>query len=128
MNKIYIMGLMTFLCSLFGCAQEQNYKSLSVDEFEKAISDTTVVRLDVRTAVEYAEGCIPGSILIDVLKDDFREKVLAQIPKDKTVALYCRTGRRSKTAANIMTKEGYKVVELNKGYAAWAAASKPIDK
>lgn len=47
--KIYIMELMTFLCSLFGCAQEQNYKSLSVDEFEKAISDTTVVRLDVRT-------------------------------------------------------------------------------
>lgn len=69
MKKIFIMSIITMLSSLFSCqAQNKGYKSLSVNDYEKAIADTTVIRLDVRTAEEFADGHIRGAINIDVLK------------------------------------------------------------
>ena len=124
------MSLFTFLCSLFGCAQSTDYpfESVGVDEFEEIIADTSVVRLDVRRSEEFAEGHIAGTILIDVTKDSFKEIALQKLPKDRTIALYCRGGNRSKKAARILAEEGYKVVELNKGYMSWTAAVKPVTK
>ncbi len=124
------MSLFTFLCSLFGCAQSTDYpfESVGVDEFEEIIADTSVVRLDVRRSEEFAEGHIAGTILIDVTKDSFKEIALQKLPKDRTIALYCRGGNRSKKAARILAEEGYKVVELNKGYMSWTAAGKPVTK
>ena len=42
-----------------------------------------------------------------------------------TVAIYCRSGRRSKNAAAILAKEGYKVIELAGGFNSWTSAGKP---
>ena len=71
MKKIFIMSIITMLSSLFSCQeQKKGYKSLSADDYEKAIADTTVVRLDVRTAEEFAEGHIRGAINIDLLIND----------------------------------------------------------
>lgn len=72
MKKIFIMSIITMLSSLLSCqAQNKSYKSLSADDYEKAIADTAVIRLDVRTAEEFANGHIRGAINIDVLKSDF---------------------------------------------------------
>jgi rhodanese-related sulfurtransferase len=38
---------------------------------------------------------------------------------DKTIALYCRSGRRSKTAAQLLAKQGYQIIELNTGFNSW---------
>ena len=82
MKKIFIMSIITMLSSLFSCqAQNKGYKSLSTDDYEKAIADTTVIRLDVRTAEEFADGHIRGAINIDVLKSDFEQKTTATLPK-----------------------------------------------
>ncbi|MDY3134231.1 MAG: rhodanese-like domain-containing protein, partial [Candidatus Egerieousia sp.] len=43
-----------------------------------------------------------------------------------TVAIYCRSGRRSKNAAAILAKEGYKVIELAGGFNSWTSAGKPF--
>lgn len=127
--KIFIMSIITSLSSLFSCnAQTEGFKSVEVNEFEKVIADTTVVRLDVRRPDEYAEGHIEGARNIDVLKDDFEQKACAELPKDKTIALYCRSGRRSKKAADILAKNGYKVIELNTGYLGWTGAGKTVVK
>ena len=129
MKYIKIMGILTLLCGLFGCKTQNNkFLSLSVDEYEKVITDTEVVRLDVRTAEEYAEGHIEGTLNIDVLKSDFKSKAKATIPKDKTIAVNCRSGKRSKNAAHILSKLGYKVIELDTGYNGWKDAGKPIVK
>ena len=86
------------LSSLSSCqAQNKGYKSLSADDYEKAIADTAVIRLDVRTAEEFANGHIRGAINIDVLKSDFEQKAAATLPKSKTIAVNCRSGKRSKT-------------------------------
>ena len=124
------MGILTMLCSLCGCGttQAEDFKSLSVEEYAKAIEDTAIVRLDVRTAEEYAEGHIANTINIDVLKDDFESKAVATLPKDKVIAVNCRSGKRSKNAARILVKNGFMVIELDAGYNGWVAKGMPVTK
>ena len=93
MKKIIIMSLLGTIFGLFSC-NAQSEKSGSDNGLDNAIN-------------------------IDVLKDDFESKATATLPKDKTIAMYCRSGRRSKNAAKILTKNGYTVVELNSGYNGW---------
>ena len=126
MRKIFMI-ISAVLCNLLGCtAQQQNFESLDAEAFEKAISDTSVVRLDVRSIDEYASGHIAKAINIDVMKDDFKTKATSLLPKDKTIALYCRSGRRSKKAAGILVENGYKVIELNSGISGWINARKEL--
>ena len=126
MRKIFMI-ISAVLCNLLGCtAQQQNFESLNVEAFEKVISETSVVRLDVRSIDEYASGHIAKAINIDVMKDDFTTKATSLLPKDKTIALYCRSGRRSKKAAGILVENGYKVIELNSGISGWINAQKEI--
>jgi rhodanese-related sulfurtransferase len=127
-KKILITFLMSF--SLFGllAQSKHDFKSVSVEEFEKALADTSYVVLDVRMPVEYAEGHIPGTDFnIDVLEDSFKSEALKKLPKDRPVALYCRSGNRSKTAARILSENGYEVLELATGYLGWSDAGKPVE-
>ena len=126
MKKLFIF-ISAILCNLLGCtAQQQKFESLDAEAFEQVISDTSVVRLDVRSIDEYASGHIAKAINIDVMKDDFKTKATSLLPKDKTIALYCRSRRRSKKAAGILVENGYKVVELNSGISGWINAQKEI--
>ena len=121
------MSLLTMICSLFSCsAQNHDFKSVEVNEFEKVIADTAVIRLDVRTPKEYAEGHIEGAQNIDVLNDAFEENASVTLPKDKVIALYCRSGKRSKKAAGILAAKGYRIIELNSGYLGWTEAGKAV--
>lgn len=122
------MGIFSMLCTLFSCAQERNFKSVDVDEFEQIISNPEILRLDVRRLDEYQQGHLEGAINIDVLKDDFKEVALKNLNKSKTIALYCRSGNRSKKAGNILTAEGYEVIELKSGYMGWTSSNKPVVK
>ena len=106
------------LMSFLGC-KAPDFRSVDADTFAQIIEDTTVIRLDVRTANEYAQGHIPNALLIDVTRTDFIQKAEQLLPKDKTIALYCRSGRRSKNAAMLLAKNGYQVVELNTGFNSW---------
>ena len=123
------MGIITMLCSLFGCsAQSEGFKSLTVKEYAKAIEDTAIVRLDVRTAEEFAEGHIAKTLNIDVLKNDFESKAVAMLPKNHIIAVNCRSGKRSKNAAQILVKNGFKVIELDGGYNDWVKNRMPVTK
>lgn len=122
MKRILVMGLFGALLGLFSCnaqSSDNAFRSVEVEEFARVIADTAVVRLDVRTPEEYAEGHIDNAINIDVLNDGFEAKAVSTLPKDRTIALYCRSGRRSKNAAKILSANGYTVVELNSGYNGW---------
>ncbi|MEE1386695.1 rhodanese-like domain-containing protein [Prevotella sp.] len=124
-----LMGIITMLCSLFGCsAQTEGFKSLTVKEYAKAIEDTAIVRLDVRTAEEFAEGHIAKTLNIDVLKNDFESKAVAMLPKNHIIAVNCRSGKRSKNAARILVKNGFKVIELDGGYNDWVKNRMPVTK
>lgn len=104
----------------WGCnARTQDFKSLDNATFAAAIKDTAVQVLDVRTPAEYAEGHIPGALNIDVLGDGFESKCQKALDKERTVAVYCRSGKRSKKAAEILTGKGFDIIELNTGFSGW---------
>ena len=126
MKKILMMSILSTIFGLFSCnAQSNKFESVDVATFAKVIADTTVVLLDVRTPEEYEEAHIGGNAInIDVLQDSFESKTTSILPKDKKIALYCRSGKRSKKAANILAAKGYKIIELNTGYLGWIEAKK----
>ena len=123
------MRILTCLLAALGltsvCGQ-QTYENTDVQGFTELIADSTVVILDVRTSTEFAEGHIQGAILIDQGQDDFVEKAKATLPTEKTIAIYCRTGRRSANAAGKLADVGYKCVNLKGGIVAWKEAGKPV--
>ena len=110
---------------LFG--QTNDFKIVDADVFAKYIQENDVTVLDVRTPAEHAEGYIPGTDFnIDVLEDSFTIIATKKLPKDKPVALYCRSGNRSKKAAHILVDKGYEVVELGTGFRGWVTAGKKV--
>ena len=115
--------------SLFGLfAQAKKFRTVDVAEFAKAVSDTSYVVVDVRTPAEHAAGHIPGTQFnIDVLEDSYTKTALKVLPKDRPVALYCRSGNRSKNAARILAENGYQVLELGTGLRGWSAAGKKVE-
>jgi len=72
---------------------------------EKTEADNTVILLDVRRQDEFDEHSIPGSILIPY---DSLESRLSELPdKDAEIIVFCRAGRRSAIAADILISNGY---------------------
>lgn len=105
------------------------YKNVGVDEFEQIIAQKdSVTLLDVRTLSEYHEAHIPNAMLIDMKTDSFLTAARQQIPHDKKVAVYCRSGRRSASAAVKLAKEGYTVINLDGGILAWMSAGKLVEQ
>ncbi|MCQ2959917.1 MAG: MBL fold metallo-hydrolase [Bacteroidales bacterium] len=127
MRSIFV-SILLCMCCLFGCTAQTAYKTVSVEEFEKAISNDEVIILDVRTQEEYVVEHLAKSLLIDVKQPEFEQRALKSLPKEKKVAVYCRSGNRSKYAANILAKHGYTVIELGSGINGWKTAGKPVTK
>jgi len=115
------------ISAMIGCGKK--YTTVSVEEFAKIIADTSVYLLDVRTQEEYLENHIPRAINIDVNSENFTDSVAANVPKDSKIAVYCRSGRRSKIAAGKLSKAGYKdIIDLDEGIVAWLEKSYPTTK
>lgn len=127
MNQL-VVGLFMFLSSLFSCQQKGDFKSMDVEDFNSFIQNEDIQRLDVRTLAEYSEGHIAKTININVMDDSFASMADSLLQKEKPVALYCRSGKRSKKAAKILSDKGYKVFELDKGFTAWQEAGKEVEK
>ena len=133
MNYKIILAIVLVLAVVVAWAinanRKQNFKSVSVAKFAEIISDTTAVQLvDVRTKGEYDEGHIEGALQIDFYSDLFTHNASAKLSKEKPVAVYCRSGRRSASAASKLVKLGYEVINLDGGILAWERAKIPIAK
>ncbi len=119
---------MMLIGGIFAQCGQSGFRSLSANEFEQAIKSSNIVVLDSRTAREYSDGHIRNAVNIDVNGSDFERKALATLSKSKTIAVYCRSGRRSKKAAEILSNNGYNVIELDCGILCWASSGKEIVK
>lgn len=82
---------------------EAEVKDLSPEEAKK-LYDQGVAFIDVREVEEYAQARIPGAGLVPLSEFVAR---YGEIPKDRPVVLYCRTGNRSWQAAAWLTAQGY---------------------
>lgn len=124
MKYLLYAAIATAMAFIIGCNGEKGFESVGVDAFAKIAEQPGVQLIDVRTAEEHAEGHIAGSTNIDVKSDSFIEIASRTLDKGKPVAVYCRSGRRSKKAAEQLVENGYKVIELDCGYNGWQKAGK----
>lgn len=118
-----ILLLLTASCTMKFSKEtygEGKILSVTASVFADSIDNPGVQLVDVRTPDEFAAGNIPGSVNIDVLTGHFGETAATMLDKAYTVAVYCRSGNRSKNAAKTLSMMGYNVVELDGGYNAWA--------
>ena len=95
-----------------GCAGTSNnhtntYRSITMDEAVTMMAqETGYIILDVRRPDEYAAGHIPNAI--NVPNESIGTDEIPELPnKDQLIMVYCRSGRRSKEAAEKLVKLGY---------------------
>lgn len=120
--KKYVFALLVLAV---GCSA-QSGKKLSVDEFEKQLSeDKNAILLDVRTGEEFAERHLENAVNIDFKSDSF-STAIEHLDKSKTIFVYCLSGGRSGQATEELIKKGFKVNDLQGGILAWANAGKPL--
>jgi len=91
--------------------------------YEIITNDEDYIILDVRTQDEYYEGHLEKALLIPV--DDL-EKVVDELPKDKPIIVYCRSGVRSRKAAEILVDNGFSQVYDMGGILKWQEEGFPV--
>ena len=122
-NKRFLLMLLTLALPFgrVGCSDggSATYEQISGAEAKALMnSESGYIILDVREQYEYDEGHIPGAILIPYGEiADRAEKELTD--KDQLILVYCRSGRRSKIAAEELVKLGYTNVKEFGGIIDW---------
>ena len=92
----------------------------STDWKKKKDADSSSVCIDVRTIEEYNEGHIQSSINVDFYDAAKFVSFLNELDKKKSYYVYCRSGKRSLAACEIMTELGFSsVFNLESGYLGW---------
>ena len=123
MRKLILLLLAAML--LVGCGQanqnnrEAVYMNITAQE-AKQIMDTEegYIILDTRTQAEYDEGHIPGAIVIP--HDEITDRAEEELPdKDQLLLVYCRSGRRSKLAAEALVELDYTNIKEFGGIIDW---------
>lgn len=97
-------------------------RNLKGTEFAAGLNQGTTKLIDVREPHEFKSGYIPGAVNIPLSQLKNR---LGEIPKDRSIFLYCRSGMRSKQAAKILSKNGFSnLAHLQGGIMAWTGKIK----
>lgn len=127
MKMILSLSIIPMLMGLFACGGNK-YIDMDVVEFGLLLKENEAALIDVRTPDEYAEGHIASAVNFDVYSDTFLEDIKAAYPVEKPLAVYCRSGRRSASAAKKLADAGYTVYNLKGGYLAWTEAGRRVTK
>jgi rhodanese-related sulfurtransferase len=123
-----ILSVVFFLLA-FGCNSDaQKNAELSADEFEKGLANKEVQLLDVRTAGEFRNGHIKGSLQANWNdQQEFTDRI-SSLDKTKPVFVYCLSGGRSRAAAAWLIENGFEnVVNMEGGFNSWKRSGKPVE-
>lgn len=103
--------------SVRGESEKAVYQKITADEAKEMMTEDAVI-LDVRSEEEFASGHIPNAVLLPHTEiADQAEELLAD--REQTILIYCRSGNRSKTAANELIDMGYTKVYDFGGVNTW---------
>lgn len=111
--------LLLTACGAAGTSSESGYTQISQEEARKMMDTQEVLVLDVREQDEYDSGHIPDAVLLPVgtITEDTAAEIIPE--KDATVLVYCRSGNRSKTAAQALADLGYTRIYEFGGISTW---------
>ena len=108
MKRVIPILLAAFLC-LTGCATEEKaaWRQISQEEAKEMMArEDGHISVDVRRQDEYDSGHIPGAILIP--NESIGTEMPEDLPdRDQIILIYCRSGNRSKQAAQKLADMGY---------------------
>lgn len=110
------MGLFDFL--------KKKYQTVSPAKAVEAQANGAML-IDVRESHEYRSGHAPGAKHISV---QVIERRLGEIPKEREIIVVCQSGMRSQRAADILSRNGYKVLNVSGGMVGWQRAGQKVVK
>ncbi|KGL62695.1 rhodanese-like domain-containing protein [Polaribacter sp. Hel1_85] len=122
MKQLFLIFFASFL--FINCGNSQEIKTISTLELKDLLSKDKVQIVDVRTKNEIKYGFIESSIFIDFFDNNFTEKAVNKLDKNKPVYLYCRSGNRSGNATKLLQGKGYEVYNVLGGYNQWKKENK----
>ena len=123
MKKLVFLLLAVMMLTACGQDKENNqgavYMNITAEEAKEIMdSQEGYIILDVRTQEEYDQGHIPGAIMIS--HEEIAEKAEDVLTdKDQLILVYCRSGRRSKIAAEALAELGYTNIKEFGGISDW---------
>ena len=123
MKKLVFLLLAVMMLTACGQDKENDqgavYVNITAEEAKRIIDiEEGYIILDVRTQEEYDEGHIPGAIVIS--HEEIAEKAEEVLTdKDQLILVYCRSGRRSKIAAEALAELGYTNIKEFGGIIDW---------
>ena len=123
MKKLILLLLAVMMLTACGQDKENDqgavYVNITAEEAKQIMdSEEGYIILDVRTQEEYDEGHIPGAIVIS--HEEIAEKAEEVLTdKDQLILVYCRSGRRSKIAAEALVELGYTNIKEFGGIIDW---------
>ena len=123
MKKLIFLLLAVLILTACGQDTEKDqvavYVNITAEEAKQIMdSEEGYIILDVREQDEYDAGHIPGAILIPYTQ--IEEKAAEMLPdKDQLILVYCRSGRRSKIAAETLVELDYTNIKEFGGIIDW---------
>lgn len=124
--------VLTSSCAEKAEAPTQVIKDISVQEAFTLIQENRgnpdFIIIDVRTPEEFAGGHIEDAINVDFRSDNFRSEI-DKLDKSKIYFIYCRSGKRSKMALDVMAELNFReVYNLSVGISQWEDEGFPVTK
>ena len=130
---LFLVALLIFTTQKEG--NQSMFKNINVEEARKMVKENDVFVLDVRTPAEFNSSHLEGATLIPVnnaFGSNLSSELLLEarkneVPENKKVLVYCRTGHRSTAASTILAKAGYsQVYNMGGGINAWLELGYPV--
>ena len=131
MKKLTIIFSLVVASIFVACKDaslSKEIKVISPQEVRDAVYDSNKHQLiDVRTLEEFSEGHLKNAQNICITDADFEENV-AKLDKNQPVYLYCRSGKRSASAAEILKDMGFtEIYDMEGGILKWESENLEIE-
>jgi phage shock protein E len=132
-----ILFLIAAVFSVYACIdkqqtpqgnKQQTTQITSQEAMEMLNTQDSIIVLDVRTAGEFLQGHIKGSLNMDINQPDFNTKIEG-LDKNGTYIVLCRTHNRSTLAIKNMEQKGFKhMYQMSDGFSGWSLNALPVEK
>ena len=124
MKKLVLAVILVCMVSSLALAGAQDISSREAKALLE--KNRNIFLLDVRTPQENSQARLPGSVLIPINELEGRIK---EVPRNKTILVYCAVGSRSKPVAEYLSKNGYKdVYNMTDGIVGWYRNGFPLQR